>query len=63
METFEGIMGIIAIIAIVVLIGFAITWLVGILGKLATVKKVGKDMTFILIIKGAKVSYLREEKI
>lgn len=41
METFEGFMGIIAVIAIVILIGFAITWLVGISGKLATVKRVG----------------------
>ena len=42
METFEGLMGLIAIIAIVILVGFAITWLVGISGQLATVKRVGR---------------------
>ena len=31
METFEGLMGLIAIVAIIVLIGFAITLLVGFL--------------------------------
>lgn len=41
METFEGLMGLIAIVAIIVLIGFAITLLVGFSGKLLTVKRIG----------------------
>ncbi|GBG94942.1 hypothetical protein LFYK43_14010 [Ligilactobacillus salitolerans] len=48
MDAFEGIMVIIAIIAAVIMIGFAITWLVGISGKLTTVKRVGKLGTLIV---------------
>lgn len=47
MDTLEGIMVIIALIAAAVLIGFSVTWLVGISGKLTTVKRIGKIGTIV----------------